>query len=131
MRGLFVALVVMLASASLLAAQVVEPGTDGTALLPKCRAMALVLDGVRVGDATELIDASYCLGLVQGIRDTQEFAVRSLSAQPAFCAPSTVRNGDLVRAVVAYLDANPDKLRLGQSTGVILALREAYPCDSR
>ena len=130
MRFLITGLVILVAATGFASPQEPPPGTDGMALLPKCRAMALVLNGVHLDDATELIDASYCLGLIQGVRDTQEFAVRTLSAQPAFCAPSTVRNGDLVRAAVSYMEANPDKLRLGQSTVVILALRETYPCES-
>lgn len=86
---------------------------DGNDLLPRCQA---VID-------SQLTDyqgfpAGYCLGLVHGIA----------FASPKVCPASNVKNVQMVRVVVKFLEDNPEQLNAYESVLVERALSKAFPC---
>jgi len=71
-----------------------------------------------------------CAGYIAGIVDFHTVAttVESLP-DDMFCLPPDVSTAQVIRDVTQYLEENPEKHHDQAAYLVILALREAYPCD--
>lgn len=101
---------------------------DGNKLLKSCTAGLRVINKDKGLSSTELVDATYCAGLVQGITDTNRIN-RMSGSSPLFCIPGDVIDkGQATRIVVNYLRAHPEKMKMHESNLVIDALMEAFPC---
>jgi len=71
-----------------------------------------------------------CAGYIAGIVDfhTVAITVESLPAD-MFCLPKNITTAQVIRDVTQYLEDNPGKHHDLAAYLVILALREAYPCQ--
>ena len=87
---------------------------DGNDLLPRCQQAVEAIDK----NANESFNAGFCLGLVQGVS----------YASADVCTGEGVTFSQMERVVVKFLQDNPKKLNLNQSTLVQTALSKAFPC---
>jgi hypothetical protein len=91
---------------------------DGNDLLPRCQQAVEAIDKTTWKDANESFNAGFCLGLVQGVS----------YASADVCTGEGVTFSQMERVVVKFLQDNPKKLNLNQSTLVQTALFKAFPC---
>ncbi|WP_369882181.1 Rap1a/Tai family immunity protein [Acidovorax sp. HMWF018] len=99
---------------------------DGNQLLDACQQAVKYFDGDK--SDVDSFKALYCLGLVEGTRNTMVLLDQQ---DPAACVPASVANTQAVRIVVKYLRANPERLHLDASASILLSLMAAYPCPPR
>jgi Rap1a immunity proteins len=91
---------------------------DGNDLLPRCQQAVEAIDRATWKDVNESFNAGFCLGLVQGVS----------YASADVCTGQGVTFSQMERVVVKFLQDNPKKLNLNQSTLVEMALSKAFPC---
>jgi hypothetical protein len=91
---------------------------DGNDLLPRCQQALEAIDKTTWKNANESFNAGFCLGLVQGVS----------YASADVCTGEGVTFSQMERVVVKFLQDNPKKLNLNQSTLVQTALAKAFPC---
>jgi Ssp1 endopeptidase immunity protein Rap1a len=103
---------------------------DGNSLLESCNAALKAKD-----DSSAHVDrgaAWYCIGYVQGIRESLD-AQRLLSSSThaddpsGISIPEEVENGQVIRVVVRWLQNHPESLHEEKIVIMIWALREAFP----
>ena len=101
-----------------------EPG--GEKLLKSCGAAVRKMDG---SGAESLVEATYCLGLMDGTITTSFYYMQLLDGPLIYCLPASgISSGQAARIVVKYLKENPEKLHESMTQLTILALSNAYPC---
>jgi hypothetical protein len=91
---------------------------DGNDLLPRCQQAVEAIDKTTLKDVNESFNAGFCFGLVQGVS----------YASADVCPGEGVTFSQMERVVVKFLQDNPKKLNLNQSTLVQTALSKAFPC---
>jgi Ssp1 endopeptidase immunity protein Rap1a len=97
---------------------------DGSELLEECEA---ALDP-GTGD-TNVPGAMFCLGMMQGITNTNTFYQTFFKNTALFCLPERgIRNIEAARIVVKYLRDHPAELDRNESVLALSALTDAYPC---
>ncbi len=78
-------------------------------------------------EAMGVADASYCFAYVVGVHDATRAYENWLNLRE-FCTPPGIVQGELRRAFVDYLAANPG-YRSGEAASVVIvALKHRYPC---
>ncbi len=106
-------------------------GEEANHIMPGCRA---VTDEQSSNDSAETRE---CLGTIEGMRVGAVLQSYVLKTPPPFCIPDTVTRGQVVRAVVNYIDGQlpavttgpPDKDANMLAYFAYFALREAWPCN--
>jgi hypothetical protein len=91
---------------------------DGNDLLPRCQQAVEAIDRATWKDVNESFNAGFCFGLVQGVS----------YASADVCTGEGVTFSQMERVVIKFLQDNPKKLNLNQSTLVQMALSKAFPC---
>lgn len=130
-RFALLTLVVCFASFAHPTGTVQEP--TGVKLLEECQTAAKNFDNA---PANEAAGGIHCLGYLSGVDDTltlwRENNAASIkgNAQPPACIPSATML-ELAKVVVKYLNDHPNQLHKSYSELVVLALSDAYPCQSR
>ncbi|NNB49528.1 Rap1a/Tai family immunity protein [Pseudomonas fragi] len=104
----------------------------GSQLLQQCQETLLIFDG---GTSKHPADAARCLGTINGTVDGLDIANSFYSDQvkkdlpPVICWPDeAVTKDQSVRIIVKYLREHPEKLHMGNSLLITLALVSAFPC---
>ena len=106
--------------------------SNGSSLLKKCNAALQFMDGEPSAEFEVVGDASFCLGLMQGIRATSQIHRIEFGEKTLFCEPETgIDNGQAARIVVKFLKEHPEMLHHNDSVLAIAALVKAYPCGGR
>jgi len=101
---------------------------DGNSLLHACAATIRDLNGEAAPGNDSYFDGT-CIGIVRGVRDTIDYVSSSLvPGTPHQCIPESINNGQLVRVVFQWLNANPKELDSPGTLLVLMALTSAYPC---
>lgn len=110
----------MLIALSLLA--VIQPchAIDGTTLKEWCHTAA----EKTFGDSPTTFRDGYCMGMTEGV-----IALARQRSLNAFCAPEPTGEAILLRALLKFLDAHPERLKESAEVLVLDALGEAYPCQ--
>lgn len=108
---------------------------NGSNLLQQCQQTLIIFDG---GKSASTSDAAQCLGRLDGTVDGLEIARSTYSTlgkkqlPDLFCWPDQLVTKDqTVRIVVKYLKEHPESLHMGESALVILALIDAFPCQTK
>ena len=105
---------------------------SGNDLLRGCSAVLHTLDTGMASD--QKFGQGYCLGLVNGIRLANDlyapvFLDQGLpNEERLFCMPVDTELGQVVRVIVNYMNAHPEKLHLEPIELVYPALNRAFPC---
>jgi len=91
-----------------------------------------MVDGTSNSSSKDMFGAGYCVGLVQGIKETSRvYKATGRSDAPLMCLPQAgLQNGQAVRVVVRYLNDHPQNLHDDETLLATAALRDAFPCAS-
>ena len=104
------------------------PEPTGVKLLEECQTAARNFDN---SPANEAAGGIHCLGYLSGVDDTLSLWKETKgNVQPPACIPAATML-ELAKVVVKYLNDHPNQLHKSYSQLVILALSDAYPCQSR
>lgn len=99
---------------------------DGNELLSQCQNAEHFMDTGQVRDTNSI---GFCLGMLQGVRNTMTILDQGLSPPMRTCFPSEgIDNGQAVRIVVQYLKRHPEKLHEDEVLLSMLGFRSAFPC---
>lgn len=103
---------------------------DGNELLKSCN--AALKDHSSVPSFESGLDAGFCLGFVQGVRQLNLMYQHSRERKvnrPFFCLPEDgIKNIQAIRIVTKFLSEHPEKLHEPEIALVIIAFIEAFPC---
>jgi TonB family protein len=69
-----------------------------------------------------------CIGYIAGVSDWVPGLLRE-THRSGICIPSGVTFGDLAKVIVKYGDDHPQRLYVDRGSGVLLALRDTFPCQ--
>jgi hypothetical protein len=107
----------------------IELKNDGNELLEQCR---IATDQNTIENVDNALIMGYCLGKIQGIRQTLDIFSYNYNLPPEqkVCIPTNVTNGQAARIVVKFLEDNPDQLHLSQTVLAIQAFKTAFPCKT-
>ncbi len=72
-------------------------------------------------------DTGHCMGVVQAVTDMLTLYQDKLPIK--FCMPGNITYGQSVRIVTKYMLDHPVDLNAHDSIIVLLALKDAYPCN--
>jgi hypothetical protein len=98
-----------------------ENMNNANALLPSCK--NLLVDRARGG-----FDAGWGQGLCMGMIVTVGYFARSLPEHLRSCRPDKVTQGQMVRVVISYVEARPERMHEDIRDLAIEAFRHAWPC---
>jgi hypothetical protein len=73
-----------------------------------------------------------CMGFIQGVIDSDTIAHTDSSGHPAgrnLCVPAEASGRQLAKIVVKYGDDHPQQLHFPAAVIVILAMKDAFPCQ--
>lgn len=101
--------------------------TNGTQILHDCT--SLTTPGVHT--ELESMNSGYCLGMVRGIMETlMVWEVTDATHVEANhgCIPYEVTTSKAVAVVKKYLNDHPEKLHMGDTVLIRVALVEGFPC---
>lgn len=97
---------------------------DGNQLLTACQKTVQFIDGERESGT----DVGYCFGLVNGVGNILSYMEADLPRNERACFPEGIKNEQLTRIVVRYLQANPASLHRDGAFLTMAAFQNAYPC---
>ncbi|WP_343123448.1 MULTISPECIES: Rap1a/Tai family immunity protein [unclassified Lysobacter] len=125
MRFFAIVLVLMCISAPARSAD-----ANGTTLLRDCGAAVRYMDDDNLKNVETVQGSAFCFGLVQGVVTTNQIYQKITPDKALFCVPPTgVNNGQAARVVAKYLRDNPKELHQPDTFLVVMALRDAFPCQ--
>lgn len=108
---------------------------DGNKLLTACTAFVRYADAGNKGlDDIESMDASFCLGMMEGVSQTilsATMLANKSNQQNSLgtCLPSDgLANAQAARVVVRYLNERPDMLHFPGALLTLFALKTSFPC---
>lgn len=102
---------------------------DGNDLLRKCNAVILAADaGIKLSKDS-YIDIGWCLGYVEGIRDTAHIYQSIFKENKVYCIPQGVENGQIIRVILKYLNEHPHMLHEHESLLGMLSIRNSFSCE--
>jgi Ssp1 endopeptidase immunity protein Rap1a len=125
----------LLFSSSAIATDNLPPGgignESGEQLLARCEpALRMIEAGSDAGmNDTERIEATSCIGLVDGFIWGHAWSSWRKRSDMFFCAPDLFSAREGVPALVSYLRAHPDRLIQHAHLLIFAAFNHAYPCD--
>ena len=105
------------------------PDKSGTSFYDQCGATEKNLGQ---GNASENLQNGFCLGYVAGISqgvESSETIHHVKTAQKIFCLPEGVTTIQKVRIIRKYIGDHPEQANKPAQGQVLMALREAFPCD--
>jgi hypothetical protein len=122
LRGpwLVVGLVIWLGSTPAKAASAAE-------VLPVCKLYISVLDSrgaVKESELAHLMDAGECLGAIYTLLNVSQVLTKNFQ----FCPPVDADGEHGVRAVVTYIETNPDRAGADFTVVALEALQAMWPC---
>ena len=101
--------------------------TDGNKLLSECQSAVRIAD--RGNSDADFANAGMCIGMVEGVRDTQIILQNQLPLAFRICFPENgLSTGQAVRVVAKYLHDNPAILDKTSAFLVLMSFQTAYPC---
>ncbi|VVQ37932.1 hypothetical protein PS943_05512 [Pseudomonas fluorescens] len=106
-----------------------QPGT-GHELYQNCKESITASGRNTIPSGTDMLSVGLCLGLIEGVKKTIAILQTGMSARETqVCWPeSGLTNGQGALIAINYLDRNPARLNEDQTTVVILAFKDAFPC---
>jgi len=103
-----------------------EDKDSASYMLRYCRAAANNEPLTRPADAAM---AGMCVGMIDGISlMMSDFPPEE--KEKSSCPPSKVKLEHIVRAVIAYIEARPERMNENFKTLTIEAIHEAWPCTT-
>jgi len=100
---------------------------DGNEFLSKCSSAVKLLDNEKLSNS-EMQDAEWCLGYVEGIADGIEIVSETSKSARLYCMAEDVTTGQGVRVFVKWLRDHPEKLHNSGRILVVASFVNAFPC---
>ncbi|MGH9878299.1 MAG: Rap1a/Tai family immunity protein [Nitrososphaerales archaeon] len=101
---------------------------DGNGFLKACRLTVKFIDDEPITEDRGL-EVGYCLGLIEGVRNSMILLNPHLPKDYKVCFPSSlITNRQAARIVVKYLDNHPAILDKDKTLLTMYAFADAYPC---
>lgn len=110
---------------------VVAANDTGKELLRQCQGVVRSIDAGLMQAEVSDFSQGRCFGLTEGVRSTMMMLRSQLKDIFPMCWPDSINNEVAIRAVVKYLEDNPDTLQMDQSVAVMTAYIGTYGCDQR
>jgi hypothetical protein len=105
---------------------------DGNNLLPMCNAAVSFADENKGQTAELAANAAFCLGMMQGITQTNRFYEVTSPESVFFCLPKDgITNGQAARIVAKWLREHPEQLHMNETVLSIRAFMDAFPCKGK
>jgi hypothetical protein len=106
---------------------------DGTELLKSCARFSTPAPNGKL-DESAAIEAIGCSSLVRGVMETLLIWETTDSKRDAIslhgCISAEIGNYQAIRVVTKYLNDHPEKLHLGDTVLIRLALTNGFPCKT-
>ena len=102
---------------------------NGTELLAHCQVAERFADTGELKDSVALVR---CIALLNGVHDTMQFLSVFMGRSTPYrsCFPDeSVSKTQIMRIVLKYLRANPERLHEPNTVLAIRALHQAFPCQ--
>ena len=101
----------------------------GSELVKQCKVTVRFNEDEASVKESEYLDSFFCLGLMEGILNTNRI-LRDRSPEHAlFCIPDPgIKNWIAAKTVVDFAKARPDLLTLDESDYAVMALAAKFPC---
>ena len=107
---------------------------DGNEFLSKCSVAVASLDQSVSSDKVDSVaelgyQFGYCMGFAQGFTGANyTYGVLAKDKVRLMCLPDrSIKNGQALRVIVAYMKAHPEKLHLEEIILATFAFQEAFP----
>lgn len=100
---------------------------DGVRLLDTCRSAVELISSADV-DAAARADGALCIGFVEGFLWGHGWKAWRTGQDMYFCPPEGFGYAQAIPAVVAYLEAHPERLIQRAHLLLFSALSSSYPC---
>jgi Rap1a immunity proteins len=102
---------------------------SGNDVLPGCRAAADISKLMQTQDSVLLLQIGQCTGVVQTLRRLSGYDM--FSSRYRLCIPLPLGDNtwQIIRVVVKYLDARPERHHEDFALLAIEAVRNAWPCE--
>ena len=71
-----------------------------------------------------------CIGCIAGVADWVPALLKEAHRTPGICIPFGVTFGDLAKVLVKYGDEHREQLYRDRGWGVLLVLKDTFPCTS-
>lgn len=99
---------------------------DGNLVLKNCKAALQFTDGILSNtDPGDSTGVGFCVGMLEGVTYTM-----TLLSDGAICPPGGgMKNMEVLKIVVKYLEDHPADLHIDGAFLVNMALFDAYPCN--
>lgn len=95
--------------------------------LPGCKALAAVLARSVAPSLETALGSGYCSGTMNTL--IMLSAADVLAPDKRLCFPSGVTTGQVIRVVIRYIDARPERQHEGFALLAMEAIRGAWPCS--
>jgi hypothetical protein len=120
-----------------------DPFASGATLLPACKDALMVAEGSeRTLTSTELRRGLLCTGYIRGFLDGHDVTAAFLAVKAyggkvtaaqvkrssLICPPASATAAQAIKAVIRYLEQNPESQHVAARLLVGGALQETYPC---
>ncbi|MGL1933130.1 MAG: Rap1a/Tai family immunity protein [Desulfotalea sp.] len=99
---------------------------DGNRLLKECNAAIQIFGGkLNKNNLSSISGGAHCIGLLEGIA-----ALNTIDPQSTYyCVPQDSNALQQVTVVTKYLNSHPEDLHKSDTSLVVSAYKEAFPCD--
>lgn len=129
----------LLAAFAVARAALPDGTSDTDALYRNCKASVLFNDLAARPDRldsaqltpTDLAMAARCDGYIDGVVAGYLITISGTGQPSKVCRSGDDVSARSARAVVAFIESHPSKVKYGAASAVLRALAEAYPCDEQ
>ena len=97
-------------------------------IFPGCKADVALSERLLKPNIDSALSAGVCVGAIETL--LMLYATASLAGPTTICVPNNVSTGQLVRVVIRYMDARPERLNESFALLAIEAFRAAWPCSN-
>jgi hypothetical protein len=111
---------------ALSAIQTVAAAASGAYLSQTC---GKAVQHLKTGHTDSPVDAAQCVGFVQGVTDGYATAISLYTGIAIYCEPPGVTLQQRVLITEKYLNSHPEVINQEASSLVLVAMREAFPCE--
>jgi hypothetical protein len=106
-------------------------GPDGRQLVGQCVYAVRFNEDEATVREVDYMDATYCLGVMDGILGANQLASEKGSDRAEFCLPGPMKPWLAAKVIVDYAKEHADRLSLKEVPYATLALADAFPCDKK
>lgn len=104
-------------------------GPDGRQLVDQCVYAVRFNEDEATVREVDYMDATYCMGVMDGILGANQLVREQGSGRTDFCLPAPLKPWLAAKVIVDYAKEHSDRLSLKEVPYATLALADAFPCN--